>query len=42
MVRSLMALVLRRVRAWLVWSNEHVKDLEIVVVPVRNFVDHKR
>ena len=42
MVRSLMALVLRRVLAWLVWSNEHVKDLEIVVVPVKNFVDHKR
>ena len=32
MVRSLMALVLRRVLAWLVWSNEHAKDLEIVVL----------
>jgi putative transposase len=32
MVRSLMALVLRRVLAWLAWSNEHVKDLEIVVL----------
>jgi hypothetical protein len=31
MVRSLKALVLRRVLAWLVWSNEHAKDLEIVV-----------
>jgi hypothetical protein len=32
MVRSLMALVLRRVLVWLVWSNEHAKDLEIVVL----------
>jgi hypothetical protein len=32
MVRSLMALVLRRILAWLVWSNEHAKDLEIVVL----------
>jgi putative transposase len=32
MVRALMALVLRRVLVWLVWSNEHVKDLEIVVL----------
>jgi hypothetical protein len=32
MVRSLMALVLRRVLAWFVWSNEHAKDLEIVVL----------
>jgi putative transposase len=32
MVRSLMALVLRRVLAWLVWSDEHTKDLEIVVL----------
>ena len=32
MVRALMALVLRRVLAWLAWSNEHVKDLEIVVL----------
>ncbi len=32
MVRSLVALVLRRVLAWLVWSNEHAKDLEIVVL----------
>jgi putative transposase len=32
MVRSLMALVLRRVLAWLVWGNEHAKDLEIVVL----------
>jgi hypothetical protein len=32
MVRSLMALVLRRVLAWLVWSDEHAKDLEIVVL----------
>jgi putative transposase len=32
MVRALMALVLRRVLAWLVWSNEHAKDLEIVVL----------
>ena len=31
MVRSLVALVLRRVLAWLVGSNEHAKDLEIVV-----------
>ena len=36
MVRSLVALVLRRVLAWLVRSNEHAKDLEIVVVPVKN------
>jgi putative transposase len=32
MVRSLVALVLRRVLAWLVRSNEHAKDLEIVVL----------
>src|SRR5262249_6512828 len=32
MVRSLVALVFRRVLAWLVWSNEHAKDLEIVVL----------
>jgi hypothetical protein len=32
MLRSLMALVLRRVLAWLVWSHEHAKDLEIVVL----------
>ena len=32
MVRSLVALVLRRVLAWLAWSNEHAKDLEIVVL----------
>jgi hypothetical protein len=32
MVRSLMALVLRRVLAWLAWNNEHAKDLEIVVL----------
>jgi putative transposase len=32
MVRSLVALVLRRVLAWLMWSNEHAKDLEIVVL----------
>ena len=32
MVRSLVALVLQRVLAWLVWSNEHAKDLEIVVL----------
>jgi len=32
MVRSLVALVLRRVLAWLVWSHEHAKDLEIVVL----------
>ena len=32
MVRSLMVLVLRRVLAWLVWSDEHAKDLEIVVL----------
>jgi putative transposase len=32
MVRSLVCLVLRRVLAWLVWSNEHTKDLEIVVL----------
>jgi putative transposase len=32
MVRSLVALVLRRVLVWLVWSNEHAKDLEIVVL----------
>jgi hypothetical protein len=32
MVRSLVALVLRRVLAWLVWSNEHAKDLELVVL----------
>jgi hypothetical protein len=32
MVRSLVTLVLRRVLAWLVWSNEHAKDLEIVVL----------
>jgi putative transposase len=32
MVRSLVALVLRRVLAWLVGSNEHAKDLEIVVL----------
>jgi hypothetical protein len=32
MVRALMALVLGRVFAWLVWSNEHAKDLEIVVL----------
>jgi hypothetical protein len=31
MVRSLMALVVRRVLAWLVRSKEHAKDLEIVV-----------
>jgi hypothetical protein len=29
MVRSLMALVLQRVLAWLVWSDEHAKDLEM-------------
>jgi len=38
MVRSLMALVFRRVLAWLVWSDEHAKDLEIVVVPRQNLV----
>jgi len=32
MVRSLMALVLRRVLIWLVRSREHAKDLEIVVL----------
>ena len=32
MVRSLMALVLRGVLAWLAWSSEHAKDLEIVVL----------
>jgi hypothetical protein len=32
MVWSLVALVFRRVFAWLVWSNEHAKDLEIVVL----------
>jgi putative transposase len=32
MVGSLMALVLRRGLAWLVWSHEHTKDLEIVVL----------
>ncbi len=32
MVRALVASVLRRVLAWLVWSNEHTKDLEIVVL----------
>src|SRR5262249_59523593 len=32
MVRSVAALVLRRVLAWLVWSDEHAKDLEIVVL----------
>jgi putative transposase len=32
MVRALMALVLRRVLAWFAWTNEHVKDLEIVVL----------
>jgi putative transposase len=32
MVRSLVALVFRRVLTWLVWSNEHAKDLEIVVL----------
>jgi hypothetical protein len=32
MVRSLMALVRRRVLAWLVWSDEHAKDVEIVVL----------
>jgi hypothetical protein len=32
MVRSLMALVLRRVLAWLVSSDEHAKNLEIVVL----------
>src|SRR5262249_24318332 len=32
MVRSLVTLVLRRVLAWLAWSNEHAKDLEIVVL----------
>jgi hypothetical protein len=32
MVWSLMALVLRRVLAPLVWSNEHAKDLDIVVL----------
>jgi putative transposase len=32
MVRSLMALVLRRVLIWLVRSKEHAKDLEIVVL----------
>jgi putative transposase len=32
MVRSLMALVLRRGLAWLVGSDEHAKDLEIVVL----------
>jgi hypothetical protein len=37
MVRSPMALVLRRVLAWLVWSNEHAKDLEIVVSFATNF-----
>jgi putative transposase len=31
-VRSLVALVLRRVLTWLMWSNEHAKDLEIVVL----------
>jgi hypothetical protein len=38
MVRSLVALVFRRVLAWLVWSNEHAKDLEIVVVAVRKLI----
>jgi putative transposase len=28
----MVALVLRRVLAWLAWSNEHAKDLEIVVL----------
>jgi putative transposase len=32
MVRSLVALVLRRVLTWLLRSNEHAKDLEIVVL----------
>jgi putative transposase len=32
MMRSLVALFLRRVLAWLVWHNEHAKDLEIVVL----------
>src|SRR5262245_13086298 len=32
MVRSLMALVLRRVLIWLVRSKEHAKDLEVVVL----------
>jgi putative transposase len=32
MVRSLMALVLRRGLAWLVWSDAHAKELEIVVL----------
>jgi hypothetical protein len=32
MMRSLMAFVLQRVLAWLVWSDEHAKDLEIVVL----------
>ena len=32
MGRSLVTLVLRRVLAWLVWSHEHAKDLEIVVL----------
>jgi hypothetical protein len=32
MVRSLVALLLRRVLAWLVWNNKHAKDLEIVVL----------
>src|SRR5262249_47039135 len=32
MVRSLVALVLRRVLAWFVGSSEHAKDLEIVVL----------
>jgi hypothetical protein len=32
MVRSLVALVLRRVLVWLGWRHEHAKDLEIVVL----------
>jgi hypothetical protein len=32
MVRSLVALVLRRVLVWVVRSKEHAKDLEIVVL----------
>jgi hypothetical protein len=32
MVQSLMALALRRVLAWLVWRDDHAKDLEIVVL----------
>src|SRR4029453_12791880 len=32
MVRSLVALLLRRVLASLVWNDKHAKDLEIVVL----------